>query len=108
MPFWKTWSYIQSNLHAGQLINNWTKAGRYKPGTFPIVKVGTTSIKIKAIRTHKPRPVPMGDFEKVYNVWNQYNAGIYSRYEIRNSTRHSTYIISVLHWVEQNNHGMLP
>jgi hypothetical protein len=110
MSFKKTWSYIQSNLHAGQLIDNWTKDGRYYIKQLSIVRVRPGKvILIKSPNAKDVQRIPQDDFKKVYDVWSQYKASTFPRRRIRDDlTRFSTYIISVLHWVEQNNNGTLP
>jgi hypothetical protein len=109
MPLGNTWTYIQNNLHAGQSIDNWTKDGRHRVEQLSIVSVTAgKSILIKPPNAKNLQRVPQGDFKKVYAVWSQYMASTFPRHRIRNITRFSKYIISVLHWVEQGNNGTLP
>ena len=42
----------------------------------------------------------MEDFASVYELWNDYIEGDVPRYELRNITRYSKYIISIYHWLE--------
>ena len=38
-------------------------------------------------------------FARVHEHWNAYNAGVYARSRLRDITRFSTYVISILHHV---------
>jgi hypothetical protein len=46
-----------------------------------------------------PRTIPMGEFEMVYTRWEDYVAGRFPRYKLRDLTKNSTYIVSILHWL---------
>ncbi len=49
----------------------------------------------------------MADFQKVYAIWSSYSQGQTGRAALRDATRFSKYIISVLHWLEQRVGGQL-
>ena len=48
-------------------------------------------------------PYKKADFEKVWDVWPGYKLGKIQRQELMKLTRYSKYIISILHWLEENN-----
>ena len=52
--------------------------------------------------------VPSADFETVYNLWQRYRNGQVTRPEIRDATRFSKYVISILYWLQAQCGGQLP
>ena len=43
--------------------------------------------------------IPEEDFAGVYEHWDAYNGGAFPRHRLRDMTRFSTYVISILHHV---------
>ena len=64
-----------------------------------IVRVDATAIHVQP-ENGLQRRVPQGDFEKTFALWDRYRADQVQRQEIRDLTRHSVYILSILHWTE--------
>ena len=94
--FHNYWDMIQVRLSRGQSIKSWSVAGR-SHSTFGIVRVEPECITV-APQNGKARKVPKREFERVFQVWSAYKAGK-QRHEL-GFTQHSTYIITLLHWVE--------
>jgi len=95
--FSQYWTAIQTKLKAGQPMPSWSVAKR-ATSTFHILKVDSEGV-IVAPQDGDPRRVPKRDFERVFEVWPDYKAKKVQRHEL-GFTQHSTYIITLLHWVE--------
>jgi len=108
MPFINTWNYIQNNLKPGMLIDNWTKDRKYLGDQFTILKATPTEVQVDAPNAQYTQHAPRNDFERVYDIWGQYIACTYPRHKIRDFTRFSKFVISILKWVENINGGTLP
>jgi hypothetical protein len=92
-----------------QQIDNWTDDKGYLGDQFTIQAVMPNVIHVNSPGAQNIQKVQRKDFEGVYNVWNQYRAGLFQRHRIRDKiTRFSKYVISILYWVERNNGGILP
>ena len=96
------WSYLHTNLKVGTDIKNWTAFRGYLGDTMKVIAVRDNYIEIDAPNAKSLQIVPKDDFEKVWGVWSDYKAEKVKRYEIRDVTRFSKYIISVLHWYDEN------
>jgi hypothetical protein len=94
------WSYLQRNLKVGTVIKNWTAFQGYLGDTMKVVGVRQNHIEVKAPKANHLQDVPKEDFEKVWEVWAKYKIQKVRRYELRDMTRFSKYIISILHWYE--------
>jgi hypothetical protein len=77
---------------------SWSVAGLTRT-TFHILKIEPERITVQP-ENGDPRPVPIEDFRRVFEVWTDYNAKRLKRPIILGLTQHSTYIITLLHWVE--------
>jgi len=108
MPFPNTWNTLQDNLAIGTTIPNWTVASELLGDSFSITAVAPTYIELDTPRAQNLQRVPITDFQIVYDLWNGYCQGAVLRHEIRDLTRFSKYIISLLHWLESQSGGQLP
>jgi hypothetical protein len=108
MPFSQTWTALQTTLSAGMPIENWTQAKGLLGDSFTIVNVAAGFIEVNTPNASNLQRVPRADFELVYRQWTHYSTGQTRRHEIRDETRFSKYIISILHWLEQQSGGALP
>ncbi|MGD0707387.1 MAG: hypothetical protein ABSA51_02925 [Anaerolineaceae bacterium] len=100
VPFETVWAYLQANLEAGTIIRNWTLMHGYLGDTMKVVAVRGNSIEIEAPNAENIQVVPKEDFEKLWDVWSDYKSRTLKRNELRELTRFSKYIISILHWYE--------
>ena len=98
MSFEELWERLQQNLAVGTKVQHWSVFRGDLEGEFEITSVKRDSIQVSSTS----QPVPKRDFRAVAEVWDNYCAGDVPRFEIRDLTRFSTYIISILHWQEQN------
>lgn len=90
------------------LIDNWAKDSGYLGDQFTILKVTPTEVQVDAPKAQYTQHAPRNDFERVYDIWDQYIACTYPRHKIGGFTRFSKYVISIVKWVEINNGGTLP
>ena len=94
------WSDLLTNLKVGTEIKNWTAFRGYLGDSMKITSVRKDYIEVKAPKAINPQIVPRDDFQKVWDVWKDYNAQKVQRQEVRDMTRFSKYIISIFHWLE--------
>lgn len=94
------WRYLQTHLHAGDAIPNWTAHKGYLGDTITIAALNEEAITFDAPGAINLQVVPVEDFEIVWQNWPAYKRGQVKRSEIRDLTRYSKYIISALHWCE--------
>jgi len=98
--FNEVWSEIQTHLTKGAEIPNWGYEEGYTGNVTLIVGKYYDVIEVTGGRTVKPRDVTRPDFKKVYEVWDRYKQGLTSREEIQQISRNTTYIFSILRWLE--------
>jgi hypothetical protein len=94
------WSYLHTNLKVGTDIKNWTAFHGYLGDNMKVIAIRDNYIEIDAPKAKSVQIVPKDDFEKVWRVWSDYKTQKVRRYELRDVTRFSKYIISILHWYE--------
>ncbi len=99
--FESIWNNLRRRLKPGSVVKNWTAFSGYLGDEMTIVKVDGNSILFEAPKAKHLQNVPKEDFEIVWRVWNDYKAQKVKRYELRDMTRFSKYIISLLHWYEE-------
>jgi hypothetical protein len=95
------WQYLQSHLRPGMVIKNWTVFSGYLGKDLTIVHLSLSEISVDTPNAKTTQHIPRDDFEAVWEVWADYKNGIVLRKDIREFTRFSKYIISTLHWYEQ-------
>ena len=99
--FDSVWINLQKRLKKGTVVKNWTAYSGYLGDSMIITNVSGTSIEINAPKALNLQDVPKNDFEKVWGVWKDYKNLKVKRYELRDMTRFSKYIISLLYWLEE-------
>jgi len=105
MVFGSTWQKIQAELRPGISIRNWTAKNGYLDNNFTVTVISPTRIEICAPSAQYPQVIPARDFEAVDTMWERYCAGSIQRQEIRDVTRFSKYIISILHHIGLDEHA---
>lgn len=100
--FESVWAFFQAHLIPGTKVKNWTAFRGYLGDTMTIVRVNQQAIKVDAPKAKTIQIVPIEDFEYVWDVWSDYKVKKVKRYELRDMTRFSKYIISILHWYESD------
>lgn len=99
MAFPSLWKQIQGRLSAGLAIKNWTTQKGYLGDSFTIVAITPDRITVDSPRAENLQAIPRRDFEAVEALWKGYCLGSVQRKDIRDLTRFSKYIISILHYV---------
>ena len=98
--FETVWNTLQAKLKPGTEVRNWTAHKGYLGDSMTIVDVGSRHISVDAPNARNIQRVPKTDFEKMWVVWDDYKTEKVKRYEIRDMTMFSKYIISILHWYD--------
>ena len=96
-----TWSFLQKILKPGTEILNWTAYGGYLGDCMTITNISQNTIEVKTPKAKNLQHVPKEDFEKIWVVWLDYKIQKVKRYELRDMTRFSKYVISILKWYEE-------
>jgi hypothetical protein len=93
------WNEIRSRLTPNARVCHWSVTGRAK-GEFEIQEVTPDEI---VLRTHSGtiRKVPRKSFEVIFPLWQEYKSGRAQRIELTEESYNSTYVVSVLHWLEE-------
>jgi hypothetical protein len=98
--FNEIWGDIRTRLAEGMEIRNWSYDHGYTGNLTRIERLNYDEVVVTGDRTTRPRSVARADFQKVFEFWDRYKQGLSSRDDIQNVSRNSTYIISILHWLE--------
>ena len=96
------WLQIQRDISGGDTIRNWTQHSEYIGDEFTIRTVDARFIEVDSPGAENFQRVHGEDFAAVYEIWDDYNAGRVPRHQVRDLTRFSKYIISILHHVIDN------
>ena len=96
--FNEIWREIQARLSEDIEIPNWGYEG-YTGKVTRIEGKNYDEIIVSGERTTERRRVPRQEFKKVFELWDRYKHDG-NRAEIQQISRNSTYIFSILHWLE--------
>lgn len=96
------WKFLQEELVPGTIVKNWTVLKNDLGDEMTIVAVSKKSIDVDAPKAKAIQSPNREEFEAVWNVWEDYKMGKVLRHELRDITRYSKYIISILHWYDLN------
>lgn len=102
LTFYEIWETILRGLKPGELIPNWTVLKGYKGDSMKIVQVDEGEIIVQTPNAKHLQHVSMAEFAEVWEIWPVYKAGRMQRQEVGQMTYHSKYILSILHWFEEN------
>ena len=98
LGFESIWLKLETQLQEDQEIRRWSQHRGYTGGTpFRIDNISDDFVKVEI--STGIRRIPKKDFENVYDVWDGYIHGNIKRSEITDMTWHSTYIISIFHYL---------
>ena len=100
MDFEQVWLLIQVALRSGDVIPVWSVAGQTRSAPFTIRLVEPTYLEVDPPAAQRSQRIEKAEFQKVYRVWPDYCNRSVPRHELRDLTQYSTYIISILHWLE--------
>jgi hypothetical protein len=95
------WREIQRRGRAKPEVRNWTVLKGYLGDTMKIVGVHAETIEVDAPRAKNLVTVPKAHFQAVWQMWPRYKNRQVQRQELTEMTFFSKYIISILHWVEE-------
>lgn len=100
------WVLLRKHLEPHTKISHWSAAKGYLPGAFaasPTPYSGQECVQIEGPRrTHiYQRIIFPKQFRSVLDRWNDYCAGVISRKSIDAVTKHSTYVVSIIRWLEE-------
>jgi len=101
--FESIWNFFQRKLKPGTEIQNWTAYRGYLGDSMTIIGVQENSIEVETPKAENIQHVPKEDLKNVWGVWSDYKIQKVKRYELRNMTRFSKYIISIFRWYEEEN-----
>ena len=99
------WHEIRQRLSRGMEIRNWGYDRGYTGNASQIVDVNYDEIVVTGEKTNGKRRIARRDFEKVFEVWDRYRVGLLPRDAVTKISRNSTYIFSILHWLEDASDG---
>ena len=94
------WADIQRRLPVRERIQNWSADKGYTGERFQIKDVEPSSVTIEADGTSIPRQVAKSEFRKIFADWPAYRVGTIRRSALRDKSKNTTYILSLLHWRE--------
>ncbi len=79
-----------------EYVPYWSKAGRTRGGRFKVLGRRGDYVLVEP-ENGDTQNIPLKDFLMVLNLWKDYIRGVVKRHELRDKTRFSSYIISILH-----------
>ena len=94
------WQELQRDLHSGDTIRNWSQMRGFLGGTFTVSNVGPEFVEVDPPNAVNNQYIRKKEFAKVHGLWDAYNSGRVPRNVLRDLTRFSTYVISILHHLE--------
>lgn len=94
--FERCWARILADLAAGDTVRNWTQHGGYLGDEFTVRNVEARAVVVDTPGATNLQRVPREDFAAVWAHWDAYCAGDFPRHRLRNMTRFSKYVISIL------------
>jgi hypothetical protein len=103
--FEEAWSDIQLRLTPGTVVKNWSPGKGYTGGRFKITGIDNSSVLIQSEHINQERHVSKEDFEHLFALWADYTRGIVGWSEFVKSSQNPSYIFSILHWREQDEHS---
>lgn len=99
--FEHVWGFIQNHLKKGDEIRVWSAFHGDLGWKITIDYLDNQVIVVISPNAKSTQRIPSEDFKRVWVVWADYKRLVVRRYELRDITRFSTYIISILHWYDQ-------
>ena len=97
------WALLKTHLKPHTQVSKWSAAKGYTTGPFeasPSPYVGEEYVQVEGADIYR-RNISQGDFKAVLLRWNEYRDRVIPRSRIEAITKHSTYVISIIHWLEE-------
>ena len=98
--FEDTWADIQRRLPVRESIQNWSADKGYTRGRFRITDVEPSSVTVEADGTSVPRRIAKREFQMIFADWPGYWVGTVRQSSLRDKSKNTIYILSILHWHE--------
>jgi hypothetical protein len=98
------WSSLSSRLTPGTTVQHWSAAKGLKDGAFVVTSIESGCLRIEGPKKTRiyQRLIDSNDFRKVLDIWDDYCNGPLSRKSVTSMTLHSTYVLSIIRWLELN------
>jgi hypothetical protein len=90
------WSTLPVRLPAGTSVTCWSRDGFDSGGGFVIGQVSPECIEI----VHPPRRIAKSDVRQMWEWWPDFKYGAKARSTLTRRSLNTTYILSILHWLE--------
>lgn len=97
--FEEIWAQIQRNVAPGDTIRSWSRHSGYRGNDLMIHAVEARFVDVDSPGAENIQHIPREDFSRLHEHWNAYTSGVFARSRLRDITRFSTYVISILHHV---------
>ena len=96
---------IEKNISQNQMLDNWSVAGQIRVKQYRFIGIGNTHSEcyLQNPKTEKTYTVTENDFQFLYKHWKNYKEGIITRHELRDMNNSTTYIICIMHYLEEMN-----
>src|SRR5260370_6351094 len=95
------WVALTAALEPGTTIGHWRADKGELPGSFVVTSIDPYAIRIEGPKhAIYQRIIDRGDFRDILDVWDKYRLGQVLRTTIESMTKHSTYVISIIRWLE--------
>lgn len=98
--FDEVWARLLREMAEDAEVLNWGQARGFTGGRFRIEMIEPTAITVHGGRMQVARRISKGDFERVYDVWQSYVEGHYSRERLTALSQNTTYILSMLRMLD--------
>lgn len=96
------WSLISSQVKPGTVVPVWSAASGELGWQFTIVEIdqGARTVVVESPTAKNLQRIPADEIDVVWEHWEAYKAGQVLRSELRDSSRHLTYVFSILRLIE--------
>ena len=88
-----------TTIAPGHTIRNWSQHSGYRGNDFTIHAIEARFVEVDSPGAENIQHISREDFARVHEHWTAYTAGVFARSRLRDITRFSTYVISILHHV---------
>jgi hypothetical protein len=108
LAFEDCWRKMSGALGGRSVINTCSPAGRATGRPFKVVRVDDGFIEVESINGKSTQRISKAKFKEIYDIWIPYCSGTLKRPSFDPKNRVTTYVISILHFVESKCGGHLP
>jgi len=90
------WRRLHGSLKPGVSIPKWTAHGGFLGDAFKVSKCEPNYVEIESPMAKNTQHVARSEFERVFQVWDNYATGKLPRHQLRATTWKSKYVISII------------